>query len=68
MPLQAICSAFQVQTSLTVCHPVSMVQVHYLERPASSYVKAAVQTVQDIHREGLPGDVLVFLTGKVFRV
>ena len=43
---------------------MSLVQVHYLESPASSYVKAAVQTVQDIHREGLPGDILVFLTGK----
>ena len=28
------------------------------------YVKAAAQTVQDIHREGLPGDILIFLTGK----
>ena len=42
---------------------VLCLQVHYLEGPASSYVKAAVQTVQDIHREGLPGDILVFLTG-----
>ena len=43
---------------------IAGLQVHYLESPASSYVKAAVQTVQDIHREGLPGDILVFLTGK----
>ena len=37
--------------------------MHYLESPASSYVKLAVQAVQDIHREGLPGDILIFLTG-----
>ena len=39
-------------------------QVHYAEAPVSDYVRAAVQTVQDIHKEGLPGDILIFLTGE----
>jgi ATP-dependent RNA helicase DDX35 len=38
--------------------------VHYLLEPCSDYVQAAVQTVVDIHREDVPGDVLVFLTGQ----
>ncbi|KAF6259921.1 putative DEAH [Scenedesmus sp. NREL 46B-D3] len=40
------------------------VQVHYLLEPCSDYVQTAVQTVVDIHREDVPGDVLVFLTGQ----
>jgi ATP-dependent RNA helicase DDX35 len=40
-----------------------LLQVHYLLEPCSDYVQAAVQTVVDIHREDVPGDVLVFLTG-----
>lgn len=40
------------------------VQVHYLLDNCSDYVQAAVQTVVDIHREDVPGDVLVFLTGQ----
>lgn len=40
------------------------VQVHYLEAPAQHYLQAAVETVVAIHREDLPGDVLVFLTGQ----
>jgi hypothetical protein len=39
-------------------------QVHYLASPAANYVRAAVETVIDIHKEDLPGDVLVFLTGR----
>ncbi|GMH34493.1 hypothetical protein BSKO_02327 [Bryopsis sp. KO-2023] len=42
-------------------HPV---QVHYLEEPAPNYLKACVETVLEIHREGTPGDVLVFVTGQ----
>jgi hypothetical protein len=38
-------------------------QVHYLLQPCADYVQAAVETVVDIHREDVPGDVLVFLTG-----
>jgi ATP-dependent RNA helicase DDX35 len=38
--------------------------VHYLASPAANYVRAAVETVIDIHKEDLPGDVLVFLTGR----
>jgi ATP-dependent RNA helicase DDX35 len=30
----------------------------------ADYVQAAVQTVVDLHREDVPGDVLVFLTGQ----
>jgi ATP-dependent RNA helicase DDX35 len=37
--------------------------VHYLLQPCADYVQAAVETVVDIHREDVPGDVLVFLTG-----
>jgi hypothetical protein len=40
-------------------------QVHYLLEPCADYVKAAVNTVVDLHREDVPGDVLVFLTGQV---
>ncbi|CAG9464413.1 unnamed protein product [Pedinophyceae sp. YPF-701] len=40
------------------------VQVHYLREPASDFVREAVETVLRIHREGTPGDVLVFLTGQ----
>lgn len=39
-------------------------QVHYLLHPCSDYVQTAVQTVVDLHREDVPGDVLVFLTGQ----
>lgn len=38
-------------------------QIHYLERPCSDYVRTAVQTASDIHREDAPGDILIFLTG-----
>lgn len=40
------------------------VQVHYLEAPASDYIQAAVETAVNIHREDLPGDILIFLTGQ----
>lgn len=33
-------------------------------QPCSDYVTTAVQTVVDLHREDVPGDVLVFLTGQ----
>lgn len=39
-------------------------QVHYLLQPCADYVQTAVETVVDIHREDVPGDVLVFLTGE----
>ncbi len=38
--------------------------MHYLERPCADYVRAAVQAAADIHREDIPGDILVFLTGR----
>ncbi|BDA45458.1 probable ATP-dependent RNA helicase DHX35 [Coccomyxa sp. Obi] len=40
------------------------VQIHYLEKPCSDYVRTAVQTAADIHREDMPGDILIFLTGQ----
>ncbi|KAI8469268.1 MAG: P-loop containing nucleoside triphosphate hydrolase protein [Monoraphidium minutum] len=42
-------------------HPV---QLHYLLEPAPDYVRAAVNTVCELHREDVPGDALVFLTGQ----
>jgi len=39
-------------------------QVHYLLEPTSDYIKSAVNTVCELHREDVPGDVLVFLTGQ----
>lgn len=38
-------------------------QIHYLEQPCSNYVRMAVQAAADIHREDMPGDILIFLTG-----
>ena len=40
------------------------VQVHYLTEPCPDYVAVAVQTAVDIHREDVPGDILIFLTGQ----
>lgn len=39
------------------------VQVHYLEEPAPDYVRAAVTAAAELHATGLPGDILIFLTG-----
>ena len=33
-------------------------------RPVPNYLKAAVDTVLALHREGGPGDTLIFLTGQ----
>lgn len=38
--------------------------MHYLLDPAPDYVKAAVTAVCELHREDVPGDALVFLTGQ----
>jgi ATP-dependent RNA helicase DDX35 len=40
------------------------VEIHYLQSPASDYIKAAVTACVDIHTADLPGDILVFLTGQ----
>lgn len=43
-------------------HPV---EVHYLSEPVLDYYEAAVKCIFQInHREPLPGDILVFLTGQ----
>lgn len=42
-------------------HPV---QVHYLLEPSSNYLQSAVECAVNIHREDVPGDVLIFLTGQ----
>ena len=39
--------------------------MHYTQQSVSNYVKAAVSAAVDIHREGLPGDILIFLTGNL---
>jgi hypothetical protein len=39
-------------------------QAHYLLEPAPDYVKSAVNTASELHREDVPGDILVFLTGQ----
>lgn len=42
-------------------HPVD---VHYLLKPCNSYIVTSIETVLSIHRkEGLVGDILVFLPG-----
>eukprot|EP00887_Chlorella_sp_A99_P002951 scaffold24.g2951.t1 len=38
--------------------------VHYLERPTSNYLQSAVEAAVAVHQEGLPGDILIFLTGQ----
>ena len=38
-------------------------QVHYLQQPAADYVKTAVWAATELHRSGIPGDILIFLTG-----
>jgi len=40
------------------------VEVHYLREPTSDYVRAAVEAAVAVHGAGVPGDVLVFLTGQ----
>ena len=40
------------------------VDIHYLTRPTEDYVDEAVKTVFKIHENELPGDILVFLTGR----
>ena len=38
-------------------------QLHYLDEAASDFVRRGVETVQDIHRDGTPGDILLLLPG-----
>ena len=40
-------------------------QVLYLQEPAPDYVRAAVTAAAELHATGLPGDVLIFLTGTI---
>jgi hypothetical protein len=40
------------------------VQLHYAAAPVADYVRAAVEAAVGVHQEGLPGDVLIFLTGQ----
>lgn len=51
-------------SSLAVEGRTHSVQVHYLEAPAADYIQAAVETTVNLHKEDLPGDVLLFLTGQ----
>jgi hypothetical protein len=43
--------------------PPAPPQIHHLEQPTSNYVHTAVETAVNIHRNDLPGDILIFLTG-----
>ena len=40
------------------------VTIHYLEKPASDYVKSSVAACLDVHANEGPGDILLFLTGE----
>ncbi|KAJ2851928.1 hypothetical protein IWW36_000701 [Coemansia brasiliensis] len=40
------------------------VDIHYLQTPCENYLIAAIETVISIHKQELPGDILVFLPGK----
>eukprot|EP00731_Ephydatia_muelleri_P027081 Em0018g1181a len=40
------------------------IETLYAKRPVPNYLKAAVDTALALHREGGPGDILVFLTGQ----
>ncbi|KAI3425228.1 hypothetical protein D9Q98_008996 [Chlorella vulgaris] len=40
------------------------VQIHYLEAAVDNYLQVAVETSVAIHKEDLPGDILIFLTGQ----
>ena len=39
-------------------------QVHYVEESDSDYVRSAVDTAVSIHRDGMPGDILLLLPGR----
>ncbi|KAJ2648169.1 hypothetical protein IWW40_004147 [Coemansia sp. RSA 1250] len=40
------------------------VDIHYLQKPCENYLVKAIETVISIHKQELPGDILVFLPGK----
>lgn len=40
-------------------------QVHYLDEPVSDYVRCAADTAMSIHRDGMPGDILLLLPGEL---
>lgn len=42
-----------------------VVDVFYLQQACPDYIKASIQTVEDICREGVPGDILIFLTSSI---
>ena len=45
-------------------HPV---EVFYVKEPQPDYVDAALRTFYQIHSNPVPGDILIFLAGKVLR-
>eukprot|EP00873_Tetraselmis_striata_P001670 jgi/Tetstr1/421934/TSEL_012833.t1 len=49
---------------ISVAGRMHNVTCHYLQDPCSNYVQAAVEATMNVHKEGLPGDVLIFLTGQ----
>lgn len=40
------------------------VKEYYTKKPEPDYISATIDTVMDIHINGSPGDILVFLTGR----
>jgi hypothetical protein len=64
----------EASSTSVLCFPFSspnFVPTHFtdflslrVQEPARDYVTAATQAVLDIHRAEVPGDILVFLTGK----
>jgi HrpA-like RNA helicase len=55
----------QVCQSLCSLTTVFNLQMHYLEESASDYVRSAVDTAVSIHRDGMPGDILLLLPGRL---
>ena len=52
----------ETKAILTVSGRPHSVQVHYLTKPSADYVRTAVEAAVNIHKDDLPGDVLIFLT------
>lgn len=60
----SVSSAAHVWVSLLPSHFVLWtLQVHYLEESVSDYVCSAVDTAVSIHRDGMPGNILLLLPG-----
>lgn len=63
MPQSAI-FVVVVSTSTLLVARLLHRELRHMQAPATDYVSAATEAVLAIHRAEVPGDVLVFLTGK----